>query len=88
MANTGSFLSNLFTTSGGLQGLGSFLGGVGSIYGGIQQANAMNKMNDFRMNAYTDQLNYQKDADRRRQRAGAIGYGGLGSYSNTATPKY
>ena len=85
-AATSSWLSDLFTTADGLKGLGSFAGGLGSIYGGIQQANAMKDMNNFTMNAYNDQLAYTKDNDKRRQDAVTNGYGsGLGSYS---TPTY
>ena len=85
-----SWLSKLFTTGKGLEGLGSFASGLGSIYGGYRQANAMEDMNDFRMNAYNDQVSYEKENDKRRQNAGSVygsnnSSGSLGSYS---TPTY
>ncbi|RKY56468.1 MAG: hypothetical protein DRP93_01335 [Candidatus Neomarinimicrobiota bacterium] len=79
--------TDLFTTGEGLKGLGSFASGLGSIYGGVQQANAANKMFDFQKNAYNDSVTYQTDADKRRRDAAKRGYGdgSLGTYSTPGT---
>ena len=54
-----------------LQGLGSLVGGVGSIYGGIQQGDAANKM----INLSEDELDFNKkllladEESKKRERA-------------------
>ena len=73
--------TDLFTTADGLKGLGAFASGAGSIYGGLQEASNMKDMNNFTMNAYNQNVDYEKENDKRRRDAAAKGYGSLGSYA-------
>jgi hypothetical protein len=63
---------------GGLQGLGSLMGGLGSLYSGYMQQKMAKDMFSMQKQSY----NYQKDEEEKRLK----GLGSLGGYyGNTST---
>lgn len=64
----GSFAQNAY-------GIGSLLGGIGSIYGGYRQANMANKQFDLQKNDYW--YNRKREEDR-LSKLGTIGMGSYG----------
>lgn len=67
-----------------LQGLGSFVGAAGSIYGGLKMADIAQDNLDFQKTAYNDQWSEQLNDKKKKQAAYDASYkNSLGSYGST-----
>ena len=69
-------MSGLGSWGSSMQGLGTLMGGIGSIYGGYQQGKMANKMFDLERTSYLDR---KKVEDERRNSLSNFGSGMYGA---------